>query len=348
MTAVLFLLGLALLVVGADLLVKGSARIAVAAGLSPLVIGLTVVAFGTSAPELAVTVTATARGEPDVALGNVVGSNIANVLLILGLSALVSPLIVRRRLVRLDVPILVVASVVVLLLSLDGVIGRGQGAALLAAGIAYTILLVRHARGDRDADAPADPTRPRRRRVALDAGAVLLGLALLVLGSGWLVQAARAIAEAVGVSELAISLTVVAIGTSLPELATSVVAGIRGQADIAVGNIVGSNLFNLLIVLGAGAAVSPTGIAANPAAVAFDMPVMLAVTIACVPIFYTGRSISRWEGALFLAFFVAYTSHVLLVATSEAPVDLVRHAILWFAIPLTALSLLIALVRSRA
>jgi cation:H+ antiporter len=348
LTPLLFVLGLALLVGGADLLVKGAARIATAAGIAPLVIGLTVVDFGTSAPELAVTVAATARGEPDMALGNVVGSNITNVLLILGLAALVSPLVVSRRVVWLDVPILIAATLVVLILAADGVIGRGQGIALLAAGIAYTALLVVHARGARpERDAPLPPPPPRGRRPAVDVGRVLVGLALLVLGSRWLVDAARAIAEHLGVSQLAIGLTVVAIGTSLPELATTVVAGIRGQTDMAVGNILGSNLFNLLVVLGAGAAVSPTGIAAHPAAVAFDIPIMLAVTVACLPVFFTGRTVSRWEGALFVAFFIAYTSYVLLAATGHAPPPVVRHALLYFAVPLTTLSLLIALVRPR-
>jgi cation:H+ antiporter len=350
-TLILFVLGLALLVAGADLLVKGAARIAAVAGIAPLVIGLTVVAFGTSAPELAVTVAATARGEPDIALGNVVGSNITNVLLILGLSALVSPLVVRRRLVRLDVPILILATVAVLIVASDGVIGRGQGGALLAAGVAYVVLVVLHARhaGPGDAIAPLPPLapRPRRRRVALDIGHILGGLVLLVLGSRWLVDAARTIADALGVSQLAIGLTVVAIGTSLPELATSVVAGIRGQADIAVGNILGSNLFNLLIVLGAGAAVSPAGIAAHPTAVAFDIPVMLVVTVACLPVFYSGRTVSRWEGALFVACFVGYTSYVLLAAAGQAPPPTLRAALLFFAVPLTTLALLIAILRAR-
>lgn len=348
MTLILFVLGLALLVGGADLLVKGAARIAAVAGITPLVIGLTVVAFGTSAPELAVTVAATARGEPDIALGNVVGSNITNVLLILGLSALVSPLVVTRRLVRLDVPILIAASVVVLIVARDGVIAPGQGAALLAVGTAYTVLLVLHTRraSRADADTPPQPV-PRLRRVALDAGSILLGLALLVLGSRWLVEAARVIAEALGISHLAIGLTVVAIGTSLPELATSVVAGIRGQADMAVGNILGSNLFNLLIVLGAGAAVSSAGITANPAAIAFDIPFMLVVTIACLPVFYSGRTVSRWEGALFVGYFMAYTAYVLLAAGTRAPLPLGGTATVLFSIPLLVLAVGIAVIRSR-
>jgi cation:H+ antiporter len=347
-TALLFVLGLALLVGGADLLVKGAARIAAMAGIAPLVIGLTVVALGTSAPELAVTVTATARGDPDMALGNVVGSNLTNLLLILGLSALVSPLVVRRRVVSLDIPILVAASVVVLILSLDGAIGRGQGGALLTAGIGYTVLLVRQARRSHAADVDRPPTpKPRRRRMAVEAAHILIGLTLLVLGSHWLVESARTIGQALGISELAIGLTIVAIGTSLPELATTVVAGIRGQTDMAIGNVLGSNLFNLLIVLGAGAAVSPDGIAANPAAIAFDMPVMLAVTIACFPVFYTGRTVTRWEGAAFVSYFVVYIGYVLLAAAGQAPPTIVRHALLIFVIPLIIPGVVITLLRFR-
>jgi cation:H+ antiporter len=345
----LFILGLVLLVTGGDLLVKGAARIAAVAHISPLVIGLTVVAFGTSTPELAVTVTATLRGEPDLALGNVVGSNITNLLLILGLSAVVAPLFVSRRVIRLDMPVLIAASIVVVVLSLDGVIGRGQGGALLAAGLGYSVLLVRHARRAGNREAPEDweaPT-PRRRAMVVDIISVLGGLVLLTLGSRWLVLAATAIAEGLGVSHLAIGLTVVAIGTSLPELATSVLAGLRNQADIAVGNVLGSNLFNLLIVLGAGAALSPEGISAAPAAVAFDMPVMLAVTVACLIILYTGRVLSRWEGVLFLAYFVAYTTYVLVIEAGHGPLPLFRDAVLFFALPLSALSFVICLVRIR-
>jgi cation:H+ antiporter len=348
-TVILFVLGLALLVGGGDLLVRGAARIAEGARISPLVIGLTVVAFGTSAPELAVTVTATSRGEPDLALGNVIGSNISNLLLILGLSAVVAPLVVSRRVISLDMPVLIAASVLVIILSLDGVIGREQGGALLAAGIAYTALLVRHARQSNAQDPTLKwaPSR-RRRRIAVDLALTGGGLALLVLGSRWLVLAATVIAEAMGVSQLAIGLTVVAIGTSLPELATSVMAGIRGQADIAVGNILGSNLFNLLVVLGAGAALSPDGLAASPTALAFDMPIMLAVTVACLLILYTGRILARWEGALFLAYFIGYTSYVLVIAAGHGPLPLFRHALLYFAIPLSIASFVTCLIRTRA
>jgi cation:H+ antiporter len=347
-TILFFVLGLALLVGGAEILVKGAARLAVVAGIAPLVIGLTVVAFGTSAPELAVTIAATVRDEPDIALGNVVGSNITNVLLILGLSALVAPLAVKSRLIRIDLPILIVASAIVAAMAMNGTVSRAQGAALLAGGLVYTVLIVRHAR---IAEARLHTTPPirasRHARPALNIAYVLAGLALLILGSRWLVESARTIAEILGISHLAIGLTVVAIGTSLPELATSVVAGVRGHTDMAVGNLLGSNLFNLLIVLGAGAALSPAGIATHPTAVAFDIPFMLAVTIACLPVFYTGRTVSRWEGALFLGFFVAYTTYVLVVAGGATRPPPAGHALLVFVVPLTTLAVVIPLLRGR-
>jgi cation:H+ antiporter len=342
----LFLLGLILLTMGADLTVRGAARLAAAAGIAPLIVGLTVVAFGTSAPELAVTVTAAIRGEPDMALGNVVGSNIANVLLILGIAALVAPLIVRRRVIRFDMPVLIGVTILVVLMAFDGVISRIEGGILVAGAFGYTGILIRQARRRRDqAPPPHWVPRPRRRQLVLDFVFVLSGIGLMVLGSRWLVDAARTIAEALGISHLAIGLTIVAIGTSLPELATSVLASVRGHRDIAVGNIVGSNLYNLLLVLGGGAAASPGGITAPATAIAFDLPVMLGVTLACIPIFVTGRIVDRWEATVFIAYFVAYTTYVLLVAAGHDAAPLFRDALVLFVLPLSALTLAISYSR---
>jgi cation:H+ antiporter len=348
----LFVLGLALLVGGADLLVRGAARLATAAGVSALVVGLTVVALGTSAPELAVTVAATYRGEPDLAVGNVVGSNIMNILLILGMSAMVAPLVVRRRVVRLDMPILIGISAFVVFLAMDGAISRIGGLVLLATGAVYTIVVVRHSRragGDSEVDVPGDMAvrTGESHSIWVDIAFTLVGLGLLVLGSHWLVQSARDMAEMLGISQLAIGLTVVAIGTSLPELATSVVASLRGQRDIAVGNVIGSNLYNLLLVLGAAAALSPTGVAISQTALAFDLPIMLAVTVACLPLFYTGRGLARWEGAAFLLYFIAYTAYVLLLAAGHQELLDFRHALIFFAVPIIAVSLALSLVRRR-
>jgi cation:H+ antiporter len=271
-TLLLLIAGFVGLVAGGDLLVRGAARMAAAFGIAPLVVGLTVVAFGTSAPELAVGVAAGASGASDVALGNVVGSNICNVLLILGLSALVAPLTVQRQLVRQDVPVMIVVSCLVLLLGLDGRIGRLDGVVLAAGVVLYTVVLLVQARRspatDLDGNAPEASPAARgsgwRARV-LDVLLIAVGIGMLVVGARWLVEGASAVARAMQVSELVIGLTVVALGTSLPELATSIVAALRGERDIAVGNVVGSNLFNLLAVLGLSSAVLPGGIPVGPA-----------------------------------------------------------------------------------
>ena len=352
----LFLLGLGLLVAGAEVLVRGASRIALAAGISPLVIGLTVVAFGTSAPELAVTTSAALRGEPDLALGNVVGSNIFNVLVVLGASALVAPLVVSRRLVRLEVPLLTISAVLVLLLALDGLISRVEGAFLLFGAFAYTGLLLHQSRSGGGDGGAADVVTllagqeargARARRILIDVLLITAGLALLVLGSRWLVDGATTFAMALGVSELIIGLTIVAAGTSLPELATSIVATFRGQRDMAVGNIVGSNLFNVLLILGAASLVAPHGVPAPSAAVRFDIPVMVGVSVACLPVFFSGLRIARWEGALFLGYYLAYTAYIILAATHHDALAGYRAAMLFFVLPLTAITLLVITLRGH-
>ena len=356
MTLLLFLLGGLLLAGGAELLVRGASRLAVAGGISPLVVGLTVLAFGTSAPELAVTVGAAISGQGDVALGNVVGSNIGNVLFILGLSAVVAPLVVARRLVWLEVPLMIGVSLAVLLLALDGRIGRLEGVLLVAGIVAYTVFAIAQSRREQAAVQRetrqgleelglADPKR-RRGEWAIDVLLVVVGLALLVVGARGLVAGAVAAAAAIGVSELVVGLTVVAVGTSLPELATSVLATIRGQRDIAVGNVVGSNIFNLLAVLGLGAAVAPDGVAVAPAALAFDLPVMLAVAFACLPIFFTGHRIARGEGWLFLAYYAAYVGYLILASAEHDALPFFSTALLWFGLPLTVVTLAILVWRA--
>lgn len=348
---VLFVLGGAGLLTGAELLVRGASRLAVAAGLSPLVVGLTVVAFGTSAPEMAVTVGSAYVGEAHVALGNVVGSNILNVLLILGVSALVAPLVVAQQLIRLDVPLMIGASVAALLLALDGGFGRVDGLLLFAGVIAYTVFLIRQSRRETaeiaaeydEAFGTAPESSPMPVNIALMAG----GLALLVIGSQWFVDAAVRTATAFGISELVIGLTIVAAGTSLPEVATSLLATIRGERDIAVGNVVGSNLFNLMAVLGLGGLVAPDGVPVPDGALTFDLPIMIAVAIACLPIFFTGYTIVRWEGAVFLGYYVAYVAYLVADATDHALADRLGHAMAWFVLPLTVLTLVVSVLRDR-
>ncbi|WP_397607649.1 calcium/sodium antiporter [Silanimonas sp.] len=340
-TALTLLAGLALLIVGAEMLVKGASRVAAGFGISPLVIGLTVVAFGTSSPEMAISVSSAWKGEADIAVGNVVGSNIFNVLFILGLSALITPLVVSKQLVKLDVPLMIGVSVLAFLLSMDGRIAFWEGAILFVGVIGYTILAIRMGKASGETGEAVEGAD----RTGMNLGLIAVGLVLLVLGSQWLVSAAITIATAMGVSELVIGLTIVAAGTSMPEVATSVTAAIRGQRDIAVGNVVGSNIFNILAVLGLTAMVAPGGLPVSQAALNFDYPVMMAVAVACLPIFFVGYTIQRWEGALFLGYYVAYTVYLVFAATEHDALPVFSQAMMWFVVPLTVITLLIVLAR---
>jgi cation:H+ antiporter len=343
MTLLLLAVGLVLLTAGAEALVRGASQGAARLGIPPLIVGLTVVAFGTSAPEFAVSIQSAWSGQPDIALGNVVGSNIFNVLLILGLSALIVPLAIASQLIRVDVPLMIGASILVLLFALDGSISRVDGLILFIGLLLYTGFQIRQGRRERQgAEERGDPPGGNW---WTDLALVVGGLVLLVAGSRLLVTSAVAIAQALGVSELVIGLTIVAAGTSLPEVATSVIASLRGQRDIAVGNVVGSNVFNLLGVLGLSALVSPAGIGVAPQALQFDLPVMIAVAVACLPIFVTGREIARWEGGVFLAYYVAYTVYLVMAATQHAALGVYADAMLWFVLPLTVVTLLVLLVR---
>ncbi len=345
-----FLLGLTLLIVGADVLVRGAAKLALSFGVSPLVIGLTVVAFGTSAPELAVSVGATLNGNPDLAIGNVVGSNIANILLILGISALVAPLVVHEQIIRQEIPIMLGASVLMVVMALDGTITRLEAGVLFALVIGYSVFLIRQSRqasaelesGFAD-EMPPDSNWDRHWSVQI--GLIVVGLLALVQGSNWLVGAAVAFAQAFGVSDLVIGLTVVAVGTSMPEVATSIVAAMRGQRDIAVGNVVGSNVFNIFAVIGVTGLVSAGGIPISEAARNFDLWVMLAVAFACLPIMLTGREISRWEGGVFLAYYAAYTAYLVLDAQGHDLLPAFSNVMLGYVMPITVITLIVSIMR---
>lgn len=344
---VLFGLGIGALIAGAEALVRGSAGVANRFGIRPLVIGLTVVAAGTSSPEATVSILAALGGKGDLTLGNVVGSNILNVLLILGVSALIAPLVVARQLVILDVPVMIGVSLLAWGLAADGRLSRLDGALLLMGGAAYTAFLLSLAQRERPGTVPGAEPAPPRDPLPLQVVFVVAGLGMLVLGSHWLVTSASAFARVFGLPELVVGLTIVAAGTSLPELASSVVAALRGQRDIAVGNVVGSNLFNLLVVLGASALASPQGLAVSRAARHLDLPVMVAVAVACLPIFFTGHRIDRWEGALFVAYYAAYTVFLLLEATSREAAQPFGSFVVFFVVPLTAVTLAVLALRAR-
>jgi cation:H+ antiporter len=353
MNVVLFVVGLVLLVAGASLLVRGASRLALSLGVSPLVVGLTIVAFGTSAPELAVSVGAALDDRVDIAVGNVVGSNIFNVLFILGLSALIAPLVVHTQLIRQEVPVMIGASLLLLALGLDGALGLIDAALLLGLLLAYTVFLIVQSRRQTQADAEeyAEALEPRSqwdRHWAVQIALVLGGLVLLVIGSDWLVTAAVAFARALGVSDLVIGLTIVAAGTSMPEVATSIVAAIKGERDIAVGNVVGSNTFNILGVLGLTGLVAGDGLPLAPAVLNFDLWVMLVVAFACLPVFLTGREIARWEGGVFIGYYVAYTAYLILASQQHELLPRFSQVMLGFVIPLTIVTLIVMLLRRPA
>jgi cation:H+ antiporter len=352
--AIQLIAGLVLLIVGAEALVRGASRLASAMGISSLVIGLTVVAFGTSSPELAVSLQSTFAGQADIAVGNVVGSNIFNILFILGISALITPLVVAQQLVRLDVPIMVGISILTYLFALDGRFVRWEGALLFAGILLYIIFLIRQSRRETAAiqqEYEAEfgtKTPPTPASILFNLFLVGVGLAMLVFGSRWLVESAVTIAEAFGVSQLVIGLTIIAAGTSMPEVATSVIAAIRGERDIAVGNVVGSNIFNLLAVLGLTSVFAPGGVAVSPDALAFDIPFMVVVALACLPIFFTGNTIARWEGLIFLTYYGVYTGYLVLHANGSHNLPLYLDMVLYFLAPLTLLTIGIALWREIA
>jgi cation:H+ antiporter len=344
-----FLAGLTLLVLGAESLVRGASRLALSVGVSPLVIGLTVVAFGTSTPEMAVSVHASLAGNPDIAIGNVVGSNIANVLLILGISALIIPLLVNAQIIRQEVPIMVSASVLLLVLALDGTISRIDAGILFTLIIVYTGFVIVQARRTTTLTAGRGPEAPERsqwdRHWTVQLLLIGVGLVALVIGSRWLVDTAVAFARFAGISDLVIGLTVVAVGTSLPEIATSTLAAIRGERDIAVGNVIGSNLFNILAVVGAAGLVSVAGIPIPDAARHFDLWVMLAVALACLPIMLTGGTIARWEGAVFLGYYAAYTAYLVLASQQHSALPAFSAVMLGYVVPMTVLALVVSLLK---
>lgn len=339
----LVIAGLGLLTIGGEALVRGASTVASKAGVSPLVIGLVVVSAATSAPEFAVTIGAVSSGEPDLAIGNVIGSNIANILLILGIAAMVSPLVIKRQLVRFDIPVMLGMTVLLVLFSLDGSISPLDGGILFSLLVIHTLIsIVVGRRATKDAGyEPAElPLNTEPVNIWLALLLVLAGVGLLVFGSQLLVTGAVAIATALGVSSLVIGLTVVAIGTSLPELATSIVAIAKGEKDMAVGNVVGSNIFNIGLVLGVPALIFGDGLPVLESAIIVDAPLMLAAAIALLPIAFTGFKVARWEGALFLSLYIAYMTYLVLDNTGHDATNGFATVMAWFVAPLLVATLI--------
>ncbi len=353
MTILMFISGLICLVIGAELLVRGASKLALSFGISPLVVGLTIVAFGTSAPEVAVSVGAVLDGNSDIAIGNVVGSNIFNVLFILGVSALIVPLVVNIQLIRQEVPIMIGASLLLLALGLDGNLSFWDGALLFTLLVTYTVFLIVQSRKETKAahDNYAAEVKPAvpggwDSKLPSQIALIIVGLAFLVFGSEWLVNASVILAKALGVSDLVIGLTIVAAGTSMPEVATSITAALKGERDIAVGNVVGSNTFNILGCLGISGLVSgDLGLTMASSLMAFDIWIMLAVALACLPVFMTGREIARWEGGVFLFYYTAYITYLILATQQHAALGTFSTAMMSFVLPITVITLVVMLIR---
>ncbi|HSR67590.1 MAG TPA: calcium/sodium antiporter [Acidobacteriota bacterium] len=332
-SVVFFLLGLLLLLGGAELLVRGSSRLAAALGISPLIIGLTVVAFGTSSPELAVSMRGAWTGHADLSVGNVLGSNIFNVLFILGLSALIVPLKVDQRLVRIDVPLMTGASLLLLVMAWDGRLGRLEGGILSSGLLAYIAFAVWQSRRESkkvkaEYAQQFGPPPPTASGALLQIAVAAVGLLLLLVGAQWLLDGSIRIARWAGLSELTIGLTIIAAGTSLPEVATSLIAALRGERDIAVGNVVGSNLFNLLGVLGPTAVLAPGGLQVAPSALLLDLPFVVATALVCTPIFLTAWQIDRWEGGALLLLYLAYVAALLASDGDASNLGYVRYLLI--------------------
>lgn len=335
------------MIIGAQLSVRAAVALAALLKTRPLFLGLTVVALGSSAPQLAVGLQAAFTDSTDIAVGSVIGSNIFNVLVTLGLSALIIPLRVARQLVRVDLPLMIAATALVAALAWNGELSALDGVVLLLGMAAYLFVVVRQfAHGARHV-ARTD-LEPRRRIWPLLGRLALMacGLALLTLGSHLLVGAAVSVALDLGLSERVIGLTVIAVATSLPALMTSLVAALRGERDIAVGNIIGSNLFNLLGVLGITALISTGPLSISPNALDFDLPVMLGVAALCVPLFYSGYRITRLEGLLLLGLYAVYGLHIVSFTTGMPLAERLERLMIHYALPVIALCVVVGTVRA--
>jgi cation:H+ antiporter len=321
---VVFLGGLVIVVLGAEVLLRSAARIATILRIHPIVIGLTIVSVGTSTPELAVGITAAIEGKGPLAVGNIAGTNIVNILLILGLSAAIRPLPIRLLSVRLDVPVMIGSAVALVLMSVDGVLTQTEGALLVLAAVFYTIVLVRESQRESPAakrefaEEFASRPLPRGQRGLTITGQSLLliaGMALTVLGADLLVAGAVNIARTYGVSDAFIGLTIVAIGTSAPELVTTVVGTIKGDRDVAIGNLIGSSVYNILLILGLTMLAAPRGVDVAQDILWIDLPMAVIVAAVCFPVFRSGHLVSRTEGICFVAAYVVYLSTLMVLRT---------------------------------
>jgi cation:H+ antiporter len=341
MPVLILAVGLGITTLGAESFVAGACRLARALRVPPILIGLTVVSLGTSAPEMAVALSAVTTDHPPIALGNIVGSNICNVLLILGLAAVITPLRVAHRFVRFDIPVMILASVLVFSMTFDGRLERLEGGTLLMLAGLYVAALFR-ARSIAAPDESLGAPPPSTRR-SIAAIMVLAGALFLFLGARLVVSGATDLARALGATELVVGLTILAFGTSLPELATTLSSLRRSETDLVVGNIVGSNVVNLLVVLGLTAVATDPPLSIPIGVASFDFPILCVVAFACLPVFFTKYAIERWEGVVFLCYYAIYLLYIMLDQSGHATLALYRIAMFAFVGPLAVLTLAVVL-----
>jgi cation:H+ antiporter len=322
--AIEFLGGLVVLIFGAEVLIRNATAAARMLGISPIVVGLTIVSVGTSTPELAVGLTAVAEGNAGLAVGNIAGTNTVNILLILGSSAAIRALPIRMQSIKLDVPAMIGAAVALIIMSLDGVLTRGEGALLLLAAVLYTALLVRESRREslavrrefaRELGGSSVRFQKHHARFALHAALLIAGVALTVLGAELLVAGAVNLARGLGVSDAFIGLTIVAIGTSAPELATTLVATLKGDRDVAIGNLIGSCTYNILAILGLTMLAAPGGVEVARDLLWIDLPLAAISAAVCLPVFKSGAEVSRREGTIFVAAYLVYLTALVTLRT---------------------------------
>lgn len=340
MTYLLFIIGLVTLVIGAEVLVRGASRLAAIFGVSPLVIGLTIVAFGTSSPELAVSVQSALAGQADISIGNVIGSNVFNIFFILGVAALIRPIKIAEQLIKLDAPIMIGVSIFALLLALDGWLSRLEGIILFCLLIGYIIFTLWASKKEKQAvqeeyaEEYASKETKSWQSVIKNLFFLVAGLVMLYYGSNWLVEAAIIIARTFGVSELVIGLTIVAAGTSMPEVATSIVAAMKGEGDISAGNVIGSNIFNILGVLGVAAATTPESIPVAENIIKFDLPIAIFAAVVTIPVFIVDNYVSRFDGLIFSSYFIFYNVLVVMRALNNPSAPMLETFLTAY-IPLT-------------
>lgn len=321
---VIFILGLLTIILGAEMILRGSSYVATILGVKPMIIGLTIVSLGTSAPELAVGLTAVSEGKSDLAVGNIAGTNMLNLLFILGLSAAIKPLKLQTLSIRLDVPVMMAAAIVLFIMSLDGTLTRTEGILLLLGGIAYVFALIHFSRkaspGQKKEYAEEFGKNTIKGKISV--GRIILyslillgGIALAIIGAEWLVDGAVDIAESMGVSDAIIGLTIVAIGTSAPELVTTIIATIKDDRDVAVGNLIGSSISNIVIILGIICIVATNGVTVSSAILWLDLPLAAAVAIVCYPVFKTDKTVSRKEGIAFVSAYMVYMLTLIFLRT---------------------------------